>query len=246
METTNAKIKDMIYNAKDFIDNNIFKNSPEERIIVVDGIVGDTNSCEFLFLLKEANFNSMNRYHKSEIKDCEWNLAEMATEEAIKYKGKKPGGWQEICYWIEAYRNPTAKFLDSRLCGGNLLGNALMNIKKIAGPSSSNPEVFERILCSDEYKKLICDEIAEINPNIVVCCGTYDWAKKLYSISSNDEVNLQCGYKYFKTTINDKMNYFLEYMHPSQRGAAKKYALHFAVAKEVFGELKEVIASSKR
>lgn len=26
METTNAKIKDMIYNAKDFIDNNIFKN----------------------------------------------------------------------------------------------------------------------------------------------------------------------------------------------------------------------------
>ena len=244
MSNINERIKKLINDSKELLQRDEFKNTPEENVIVYDGMIGNSDSCEFLFLLKEANFKTMNRDHKAEIKDCEWNLAEVATEEAIKYHRQEPNAWQEICYWVEAYNNPNAKYVDSKLCGGNLLGNALVNIKKIAGPSSSDPEVFEKILSSDEYKKLIRDEIAEINPNIVVCCGTYNWAKVLYAIHKNDDKDLKCGYKYFKTNINDKLTYFLEYMHPSQRGAAKKYALQFAVAKEVFGELKEVIGKS--
>lgn len=244
MSNINERIKKLINDSKEFLQRNEFKNSPEENVLVYDGLIGNGDSCEFLFLLKEANFKSMKRDYESGIEDHRWNLAEVATEEAIEYKGKEPHGWQEICYWIEAYNHLSAKFVDSKLCGGNLLGNALVNIKKIAGPSSSNPKVFKRILSSDEYKKLICDEIAEIKPNIVVCCGTYEWAKDLYAVQKNDDVELKCGYRYFKTNINDKLTYFLEYMHPSQRGAAKKYALQFAVAKEVFGELKEIIGKS--
>lgn len=80
---------------------------------------------------------------------------------------------------------------------------------------------------------LVRNEISLIAPKVVVCCGTYEYAKALYKEISVTETQMACGAHYFM----HKGICFLEFIHPTQYGAAAKRSLTYAYAKEVFQNL---------
>ena len=212
-------------------------NDPER--LVYDGIIAENNPPELLFLLKEANDGRDN----SRKDNLEFDsFVEQARKDAIEQNGKNPKHWDNLCYWTSAYKaareGTSYSFLDDEVqkCGGLLGEIALVNIKKVPGGSSTNPGIFIHTVTNDVCAKLVRDEISWINPKIVVCCGTYDYAREIYKQCNKlpKSIPLKCGAYYF---VFDGI-YYLEFIHPTQyRSVAAKRSLLYAYAKEVFKDL---------
>ena len=60
---------------------------------------------------------------------------------------------------------------------------AIVNIKKIAGNSISDMESLDRFLHTEEDCMLMRKQVEDISPALVVCCGTYEQAKKIFNIT---------------------------------------------------------------
>jgi len=237
-DEVNALIRQAIDNEKEAIFSCKGSNDPE--VLTYDGIILDGDHVpDLLFLLKEANDGrDSGKKNKPDFSEG-FDFVSHAREEAKKQSGEKPIHWDNLCYWTKAYNDAVQKkpqyFLDSSVqnCGGLLGQVSLVNIKKAPGARVTDGDSFIHTVTNTACAELVRNEISLIAPKIVVCCGTYEYAKELYHEYCIAEVQLACGANYF---IHEK-TFFLEFIHPTQYGAAAKRCLTYAYAKEVFKDL---------
>ena len=200
--------------------------------IVYDGIVNYQRFLGVVFLLKEATLRGTKKFGEG------WSLVDRPAEEAKKQDGKVPEHWKTVCYWMEAWKNPSTSFMQAKKCGGNLNEVAFMNIKKTAGEGTSANAPLDIIVCDEEYSRLLRDEIDVIKkcgkPLIIICGGTFDYAKKIYRVNPNEVISMNCGTKYF---IRNEI-VFLSFVHPSIRCGVE---VSYAYAQSVFQEFKKTI-----
>ena len=247
--TTNQKIKDLILSNLDTILDTNHKNLPtakkphiNETIIVFDGVVNENkfHSNGILFLLKEAVEKSIEDNHKDKIinidKDIRsFDLIRTAYEEAKQQSSETYTGelhWKELCEWVYAFKHPDHSFLNVINHGRYLNEISIVNIKKVAGQSTTDMKIMNTIVNNDKYKNLLKEEINLLLPRIVICCGTFEQAKILYGVNETT-LKLNSGVDYFK----HQNILFVNFIHPTQYGAAQKPSMKYAYAKEVFGEL---------
>lgn len=234
---------DMLEKYREVILDDSHKNSKEEKLIVFDGIVDEEafKNVEVIFLLKEAVEKSLRDGYEAEItENSDFDIVDLrvvAKKEAMEQFNKKAKHWKALCYWISVYEEVDCSFNDViESCGGNLAKVSIVNIKKVAGPAGTNPEVLNRIVSNKIYKSLIREQIEDIAPRIVICCGTFEQAKMIYDVQNLEVKQLDCGVSYFEHTCKNRDIKFLDFIHPSMRMV--RDAMKFAFAKEVFRELK--------
>lgn len=240
----NRIIKESIIQAQDSI---FACKAPEDlEVLTFDGIIaeGDT-SPDLLFLLKEANDgrNSAGGYNP-DFADG-FDFVSHARCDAQGQAGKRPIHWDNLCYWTRAYQDAVKKephyFTDDVVKNsGGLLGEiSLVNIKKVPGGSMADGDYLLSTVTNPVCAALVRNEISLIKPKVVVCCGTYEYAKEIYKQHHvpYTEAQLECGAYYFV----HKDICFLEFIHPTQYGAAAKRSMTYAYAKEVFQNLVDTV-----
>lgn len=244
-DVINAKIKELIDENRTVILES--RGNGDMEAITYDGIIkkGD-ESPEILFLLKEPNDGRNSSKKQSVSPDDMFSFVETMRKEAEEQANCKPSKWKNLCYWAQAYYDAFEgtphpfKHPEVQNCG-SLLGNiAFANIKKVAGAERITEE-FDKTVNNPHLQALIRNEVDLIAPQIVVCCGTYKYAaESIFAASIQRQGELDCGVEYF---VYNNI-FFVDFVHPFQRGAAGKYSMTYAYAKEVFHDLVEQMRKS--
>lgn len=209
--------------------------------IAVDGVVDEAaflnSSIKTVFLLKEVNVPDM---------ENDWRtfldfIREQTEAEKMYFT------WPNVCLWMEALHRPDAVFADyvdengafhAKKLQRNLLEAAVVNIKKTAGAGSSNAGELEDAVSS--YGHVICAEIEEcIGPELVICGGTFEYAKKIFSPGKDSVKRLPSGAEYFEK----KGIFYLQFVHPAWFSVSRN--ILFAYAKEVFADIRAVMKNKK-
>ena len=202
--------------------------------IAFDGVVDETmyESAEIktLFLLKEVNDPGMQR----DWTDFMEYTRQQANEETM-YKT-----WPNICLWLEVLKNSETTYSDcvdvygnflTKKLQRNLLETAIVNVKKTAGGGSSNYE--EILFASKTYGHVTKQEIELIHPQLVICGGTFDFAKMIYGVQREDIKSFSSGAQFF---VQDN-TIFLQFVHPMWFSVNRN--ILFAYAKEVFKDVRK-------
>ena len=194
-----------------------------------------TNKTEIktIFLLKEVNDPRMSKDWTDFMEDTK----KQASKESV-YKT-----WPNVCLWIETLRNPNVDYKDcvdeygnfaTKKLQRNLLEVGIVNIKKTAGGGSSSHK--EILAAATTYGHIIVQEIENyIMPNLVICGGTFDYAKVMYNVKKEDVSILPSGAQYFER--NDTL--YLQFVHPMWFNVNRK--ILFAYAKAVFADVRWVL-----
>lgn len=231
------------YELIDAISDAVNETDESKKLIVTDGVIDEVQfrKVGVMFLLKEAVKSGLKKeefksYFKQEAAFDYIDLCSIAKQQAFEQIGTRPKHWKELCYWLAAYEDNNIKFSDAiEKCGGNLAKVAIVNIKKVAGLSSTNVENLNRYVSNVSYKRLLKEQIESIRPKIVMCCGTFEQAKNLFDIKFSQVLQLKCGVSYFECANAGENIIFIEFIHPSSYMI--RDAMKFAFAKEVFNEL---------
>ena len=201
---TNALIKKQIFskdNIQEFLKEDYcrIKNICYSRL-VYDGFVDESQFSGIVFLLKESVENGIvkdyiksKKYSEDFDADGNWSFTETTYKESTYQKEKQLQGkdlkhWPNICYWVEAIHSPQKAYLEvhnTSTAAGNLSKVAIVNIKKVAGESSSDEKIFNKISKSKLYSDAIKKQLKLIDGDthrikIVVCGGSlpYNFAKE--------------------------------------------------------------------
>lgn len=255
----NTEIKKLLDDNYKVIRQEKYQTKPDNSFsmkprLVYDGIVDEDRFDGIVYLLKEATEKGVSELSSDELKqdliqhhqyanDLQaWDFltttqSRAKTDEHIK----EAKNWKPLCYWTEAFGDTCKYYNDSADCGVNLSKIALVNIKKTTGEGTSKNAPLDIITTNEEYSGIIREQIKIINRHpqkisLVVCCGTFELAKKLYETDDLKVIALMCGANCF---INSEGILFVEFIHPSQYGAAAKLEITFAYAKEIARELKD-------
>ena len=220
----NKEIKDLINKSED----KIIKN--DTTFLAFDGIVNEIefekSKLKIAYLLKEVNAPEM-----KENWDFISTLYKHANSEEPLYKT-----WPNVCMWTailmdeckfyqECIDTKNGKFNESKY-RKYLNYIAVVNLKKTPGVGSSKYEQLTNAVL--DYGELTKKELSIINPNLVICGGTFEFAKMIYKIGNDEIKRLQNGVEYF---IKDK-TIFLEFIHPMWYQVNRK--ILFSYAKETF------------
>lgn len=228
MSTINEKIEKLLEENRQY-----FEGKP----IAFDGIVDEDtykiSKIKTVFLLKEVNDPDMNK---------DWTefmyFVKQQAEVDSMYKT-----WPNVCLWIEALNNPDADYLDcvdqygnfaTKKLQKNILEVAIVNIKKTAGGGSSNyEEIFE---AATKYGHIIEKEIEElILPQLVICGGTFDYAKMIFKVCGDEIKTFPSGAQFFfKNNI-----LYLQFVHPMWFSVNRN--ILFAYAKNVFKDVRKLL-----
>lgn len=222
----NDEIRNLI---NEYLKKNKIISFPEEHL-AYDGIIGDDDRVELLYLLKETTSTGFKRYLEDydskgtkknkrektyreeypdefleylEQKDAIWDFIK-TTNRIIKYPETRfEKVWPILAYWTEAHKDVNKKFSeciskyelnDVKDIDYSILSNtAIVNIKKTSGKSISEDEILKNAV--KHYGDLIKKEIEIIDPRIVMCCGTFEYAKTIYNADIIED--LYCGAKFF-------------------------------------------------
>jgi hypothetical protein len=220
----------------DLIEKNrsIFEGKP----IAFDGLTSEAkykeSSPRAIFLLKEVNAPD---------KKDDWEFVTHLNYQANPENDPTHritwlyGTWHNVCRWIEILKRPDITYADCEKINEdtirrNLNYTGVVNIKKTYGIGSSQWAEINRWACLEENKKLIRDEIALTEAQLVVCGGTFEFAKKIYEGLFSSPQTLPSGAQYF--TVNNQC--FLEFVHP--RWFSVNTRILFAYASVVFKEIK--------
>ena len=227
MNNINRVVAELLETNRQFFDG---------KPIAFDGVVDEETfkktNVKTLFLLKEVNDPGMS---KDWIDFMEDTKHQASTDSMYKT-------WPNVCLWIEALRNPEVDYVDcideygnfaTKKLQRNLLEVAIVNIKKTAGGGSSN---YDEILdAAKRYGHIIREEIEEcIMPNLVICGGTFDYAKEMYGVKNDELHTLPSGAQYFsKNNI-----IYLQFVHPMWFSVNRN--ILFAYAKTVFTDVRKL------
>ncbi|MBQ6700738.1 MAG: hypothetical protein IJM98_08770 [Oscillospiraceae bacterium] len=210
-----------------------FDNKP----IAFDGVVDEESfnksQIKTIFLLKEVNYPDM---------DTDWtDFMESIREQAFSASIYKT--WPNVCLWMEAMKNENTNYMDCMDENGyfdtkklqkNLLDIGIVNIKKTAGGGSSKYE--EIAYAANKCKDIIKAEIEDIiKPQLVICGGTFDFAKTIFEIKNEDIKIFPSGAEYF---IHRGIIY-LRFAHPIWYSVNRN--ILYAYAKTVFPDVKKLL-----
>lgn len=177
---------------------------------------------KILFLLKEA--------YKG---DISWSLTESLRNKVDN--PKKERVWQRVVQWTYAIVNTDSQSIckfDLNDIDKNFydyLDNiALVNVKKSNGkPKSDMKEIID---CSIKDKELLAEEIRLIDPDIIVCCYTFEALQNVFNLKENS-----CNYRddknwfYITNEISNKNLIILDFYHPSYY-SVKDLLLYYSLA----------------
>lgn len=225
--------------------NDLFRGQP----VAFDGVVDEDKylktDVKIAFLLKDVNGE------ETKIEDGiktttmiseDWEYVKILREEIINPEKGLYKTWPNACLWIEVFRNSNVSYMDCLTNEGqfdenrlrnHMLEVAIVNIKKTPGGGSSNyDEIRESAITN---KELLLEEFDILAPQLIICGGTFEFAKLIYDISGDKIMRLPSGAEYFK--LGDRV--FLEFVHPMWYTVPRKVL--FSYAKVVFGEIKAVL-----
>ena len=203
----------------------------EFDIFCKDGIVDESEygngMPKIVYLLKDANVE------KADEADICKNLID--TINGINNFGKM---WKVICMWSRIAENPDCRFTDC--CDDKfdvddsireyLKKIAVVNLSKEHGKGINDQDELSVKLAKsvERYYHFTKREIDIIDPDIVICCGTYHYVLGSYNVK--DKV-LPSGARCFEA--DGKL--FVEMYHPA---SYISYPALFAYFKEVYLDLK--------
>ncbi len=184
-------------------------------IIVEDGIVDEAeylaSRYKILYVMKEVNGGEG------------WNLKEFLKD------GARPQTWNNIARWTEGILNLEADYKWDYLDSNNEDRRKIMlkkigsiNLKKIPGKHTSNSnEITNEARLN---KDLINKQVELYQPDIIICCGTFDTFVEIFSDAKNKKLKMTArGVRYI--IYEDKI--IISYAHPAAR---VRYAyIHYAL-----------------
>lgn len=153
----------------------------ESVIVVPDGAGADYSdaSPRILFVLKDPNAKGQ-------------DVSDVRTWDARRQLDKGPEGitWKAVARWAVALGTlwstgslpPRKEANDPELMRKALRASAAINLKKVAGGSSIAPEVLHAH--AHQFRDVLREQIALLNPEIIVACGTGDQLRWLLDLAS--------------------------------------------------------------
>lgn len=201
------------------------------------------------FLLKEVNGEEKKKQDGQTVviqmeKDWEFITDFMQTQ-ATDASCELYPTWHNVCMWIEVLLNPTVTYaecmnqwghFDAARLRSNLGKIAVVNIKKSPGGAGSDYKEIEYYAQHTENASLLREQMAKIQPDLVICGGTFAFAHKIWGDGS-PMVSLSSGARCF--TCGNMV--FLEFVHP--RWFSVNRNILFAYAKEVFSDVRPMLLS---
>ena len=180
------------------------KYADRNSYLIPDGIVDVENYAGILFLLKEA--------YSREQQFGEWDLAAGLAAEG-------PWGmWNHVAKWTAGLLNSNdhhiAPFGDMSKEDRNamLRKTAVVNLKKVNGASSSSDD--DLMQYTKDNAEILRREVAYVQPQIIVCGGTFKFLKELYDV----KIKHHCDNWYYWLDLGDmKKVLVLDYFHPAVR-----------------------------
>lgn len=179
------------------------KINHSKNVFIPDGIVSEEHwnksDIKILFVLKEA-------YSK----DKKWNnLLGYINDGAENHKM-----WKRISEWCYGIFNTTTDKIppyDEACNHMDILKSiAVLNIKKSAGKESSNGDEIREYALFDREE--IKEEIRLINPDIIVCGGTFSVFDEIYDGLYTEKNKL---WYYYSEKLCDNNVLIIDYYHPS-------------------------------
>ena len=152
---------------------NVYKGI-EKDSFVRDGIVSDEYDYKTLFVLKEANIIS-----ERDNEDClphERNQVNWYKKFVESGRDNKPKQLEKIGRMYCALVNNNKSPDDFQIRNG-LNRIAFMNLNKRGGGNLDKK--VEAYFAKEEYKELITQQIHLLQPEFIICLGTYKWVKQL-------------------------------------------------------------------
>lgn len=214
--------------------------------IAYDGIVNEVvfsvQAHPTLFLLKDANPDAREDGNAN----VQLDLYETANTQKPEQIRISTTTWRNVCRWSKLIAEPGSNEADCWNKNGDfdienmrkyLNRIAVVNIKKTFGKGVNENRAeysIELVDAVTSYYPLVKEEIDLINPQIIVCGGTFDYILPMYFSSKKDRNatvhRLSSGARYFI----DRNRIYLDFDHPGSRTSPK---ILFAYFKETINSM---------
>lgn len=222
-----------------------------DRPVSFDGVVDEneylSSAIRTTFLLKEINGEETVEIDGKKVTrqmSSDWEYMNWMYEQATIMSQPLYKTWPNACLWIEVLFNPDATYqsclnkygyFDTERLRSNLRKISIVNIKKTPGAGSSVYSEIEAAAKDKRNVELLHKEISTVAPQLVICGGTFHFAKMIFNVMSDEIKTLSTGTEYF---LRDGRVY-LDFVHPMWFNVDRK--ILFAYAKEVFRDVKRII-----
>ncbi len=243
MQLLKEKIHELIESKRD----EVFGSYP----IAFDGVVDEARYQNLVFLLKEINGEEITYKNGEKVvkrMSSDWvTYTDWLFSQATPNNGRMYKTWHNACLWIESFFDSECSYMgcmdeyrrfDSRL-RENLAKVAIVNIKKTPGGGGSDYSEIQNYAQMPQNAELIREEIDILEPQLVICGGTFDFAKIIWNIKDDSVDYLPTGTAYF--VLDNRM--FLDFIHPMWFNVNRN--ILFSYAKEVFAEAKKILKQLK-
>lgn len=149
--------------------------------------------------------------------------------------------WPNVCLWVEVLLHPDTNYTDCMNPWGsfdaarlraNLAGVAIVNLKKSPGGGSSQYEVLKKHAQDPSNAELLRKEMDVLAPQVVICGGTFDFAREIWGQGAQVEM-LPSGAACF--FADGRL--FLQFVHPMWYSVNR--SILFAYAKTVFADVRQ-------
>lgn len=215
----------------------ITENNPDNGICY-DGVVDKehyfSKEKRLMFLLKETNGNDNNGNRNDVLNDWEYMI--WVYNQALMKEPLYRSVYRNISMWskmfniytdekripeINEFINADGLIIDEKLCS-SLLDISIINLKKSWGNESTDWNEMNKYLDDKQRREILKHQISELKPTLVLCGGTFDFAKKIFD---NDvEELMQDGIRYF---IKESST-FVSCYHPSKPGWSRRRSYNHA------------------
>ena len=219
---------------KDYLNKfrGLITEENENNGICYDGVVDKEHyfarEKRLMFLLKETNGNDNNGDRNDVLND--WEYMGWVYNQALMKEPLYRSVYRNIAMWSrmfnvyadekrtpEAYEfiNENGIIIDEKLCN-SLLDISIINLKKSWGNEATDWNKMDRYLDDKQRRQILRYQICELKPTLVLCGGTFDFAKKIFD--NNVEEKSQEGIRYF---VKDS-SIFVSCYHPSKPGWSRQ------------------------
>lgn len=203
-----------------------WENKYKDRSFVFDGIIDENEwnkqKTKICFLLKEAYTEDKENFFK-------WSLSKWLNKD----KNSVINTWNTVALWTYGILNTTEtnipEYPDLNLYNkdekhNNLKKISAVNVKKVDGVKKSN--WYDLKNYAEEDRNLLRRQIEKINPDVIVCGGTFDFLRIIYGASYNEKKKrvddngeiktTNKGYIIFTNSMGKKV-IIIDYYHPANR-----------------------------
>lgn len=180
---------------------------------IIDEETWNSTSPKILYILKEV--------HETAKAGNAWSIAEMLSDaaQAPVWNNDLSATWANVIRWTFGLTEPIytyhPKLHDFGSLRSGLRRCAVLNLKKTRGGADADMEQVGK--AAADNREWIKREIAIIDPDIIICCGTYDIVKwRVFDPNIPDHI-LKSGNICFTGKCPVKEYLFVSHYHPNNR-----------------------------